>query len=67
MNCEQDRYYEITRNGKVEMAICIHAHWTASTFEFLDGDHEQIVITQDLLDAGLYKFTYAQSLNTLMT
>lgn len=66
MICEKDRYYEIIFNGKTEMAICVNAKWGVSTFEFLDGDREQITITQDLIDSGLYRFAYAQSLNTMM-
>lgn len=67
MICEKGRYYEIVRNGKMEVAICVNAGLSTSTFEFLDADQEKLIITQDLIDGGFYKLTYAESVNTLMS
>jgi len=66
VNCDKDRYYKIFRNGKMENALCVQASWGTSKFEFLDGDKETIIITQDLIDSGLYKIIDDQVLNAMM-
>lgn len=60
-------YYEISRNGKTELAKFAGKNNYTLLFHFVNSDDEEFVMTWDMIDDGLYSIKHLDVLTSLMT
>lgn len=62
----KDHYYEVERQGKVEVVQFKRIKHSTAYFNFMDGDQEPFILTYDLIEDGIFKIKPYTTLNVLM-